>query len=199
LSTAFADAYRTSAALLANAVDHLTEGGVAPDPEEAAAAGRRLDDALRQYLAEQGGKRVALESVSALASGAERLRFAGLSVNAMGGARPTGTRPSAELQPVADVLDRRAHQVTSWYATLADAFAAGRQALPEPALRPNGDSFVQVVLPVLDRSGDEARAEQVERMLWTAQYVGDIDRLRTDLLGPAAQVVDARTVPWWHL
>ena len=43
----------------------------------------RLDDALRQYLAERGSKHVALEKVTTLTNGAARLRLAGEAIARM--------------------------------------------------------------------------------------------------------------------
>jgi hypothetical protein len=197
LGLAFADAYRTGADLLGRSTARLTGAGIAaPDAEQAASAGRRLEDALRQYLAEQGGKRVPLESVSALAAGAARLRFAGTAIVGLDGSGRTRRR-DADLEPVIGVLERRAEQVRSWYEQLAAALDRRPGPLPAAADGGGAEPFLEVVLPAIERCGDGDRATYAETLLWSAQYVGDVDRQRRDLLEPASQVAAARARPWW--
>jgi hypothetical protein len=50
----------------------------------------------------------------------------------------------------------------------------------------------------VDKCGDDSRAEQAERLLWSGQYIGDINRLRGELLGPAEQVRSIHRKPWWE-
>lgn len=204
LGAAYAEAFRTSARYLQDSVDGLTGRGPSADLSgpEATAAGVRLDDALRQYLAEQGGKSVPLESVAALANGAARLRLAGVAISDLRAGAPEGTVAGTVddgLAGPAGVLDRRAAQVTGWYGELADAFSVGDGAAP-PAVAdsPDGASFLEVVLPAVERCGDEQRAERAERLLWSGQYLGDVDRLRLELAGPAAEVVAAQARPLWR-
>jgi MFS family permease len=201
LGVAYAEAYRSAARYLQDSVDSLT--GHAAEPgisgPEATAAGVRLDDALRQYLAEQGGKSVPLESVAALANGAARLRLAGVAIADLRAGAPEGTVAQDGLAGPAGVLDRRAAHVTGWYGELADAFTVGRGAAPPPVPDGSDDaSFLEVVLPAVERCGDESRAERAERLLWSGQYLGDVDRLRLDLTGPAAEVVAAQARPLWR-
>ena len=74
LGTAYAEAYSTAARFLRQSIAALDDRTTTPDAvgDIATAAGARLDDALRQYLAEQGTKRVPLDSVATLAGGATR-------------------------------------------------------------------------------------------------------------------------------
>ena len=44
----------------------------------------------------------------------------------------------------------------------------------------------------------EQRAARAEQVLWAGQYLGDVDRLRLDLLAPAGQVRAAQSRPWWR-
>jgi hypothetical protein len=60
-------------------------------------------------------------------------------------------------------------------------------------------SFLDVVLPAVDHCADGTCAAQAERLLWSGQYVGDLDQLRADLVEPARQVAAAEARPWWHL
>ena len=200
LGTAMADAYGTSAEYLRQSIAGLTgRGSLADGRTSALAAGVRLDDALRQYLAEQGAKHVPLSSVATLANGAARLRLAGTAIARLQEQAPDGrvaTTDPGLAAPLA-LLDRRAEQVTLWYSQLAGAFTRAAAALPSA---PDGadESFLDVVLPAVHSCGDQERAARAEQVLWSGQYLGDVDRLRTDLLEPGRQVSEARALPWWR-
>jgi uncharacterized membrane protein YccC len=203
LGAALAEAYRASAAFLRQAVDHVT-GGRAEPPDDALvamAAGDRLDEALRQYLAERGTKNVPLESVVALANGAARVRLAGSAIKHLQVAAgpPVAAAGHDVLDGSADVLLRRTADVSGWYDALAAGFERAGSGLPDHTAVAPSASFLDVVLPAVDHCADGRCAEQAERLLWSGQYVGDVDQLRADLLGPAQQVVAAETRPWWRL
>jgi hypothetical protein len=205
LGAAYADAYRAAAEYLHAAVDRLVGRGAAPVQVGARAmeAGYRLDDALRQYLAEKGAKQVPLESVTMLANGASRLRLAGMAISRLRKDAPDGSvvPPGDErLRQPAAVLHDRARLVGGWYTALADDFTANgsvADALPDIDAPTSVDSFLDVVLPAIDGCGDPDRASRAEQLLWSGQYLGDVDRLRIDLREPADQVRAARARPWW--
>jgi uncharacterized membrane protein YccC len=205
LGDALAEAYRAGAEYFVAAVRDVVAGADAAGGGPAGttshtasgasrASATRLDDALRQYLAEQGAKHVPLEDVAVLAGGAARLRLAGMAV-----AELAGAGSAAELAEPGGVLNRRANQVASWYADLADAFAgrAGDRAVsaPDP---PADESFLDVVLPRITGCGEPEVALAAERLLWSGQYLGDVDQLRSDLVAPAAKVRAARARAWWR-
>jgi uncharacterized membrane protein YccC len=201
LGSALAEAYHTAAAYLRQSVDHATGRRLDPPDtgHEAMAAGERLDEALREYLAEQGTKRVPLESVAALANGATRVRLAGTAIKRLQLGQADGLPPDSAagvLAQPADVLARRAEEVTRWYEALAAGFARRGSALPADGRGSSAGSFLEVVLPVVETCDDGQRA-QAERLLWSGQYLGDVDTLRPELLEPAAQVVAAQAHPWW--
>jgi uncharacterized membrane protein YccC len=201
LGNALGEAYHAAAAYLRESVEHVTGLRMSP-PESglaAMAAGERLDEALRQYLAEQGTKQVPLESVAALANGAARVRLAGTAIKRLPLDTPAGRLVGSgdeSLDVPVDVLVRRMRDVAGWYEMLAEAFARPGSPLPQDGSSP-GESFLDVVLPAIDRCGDPERAAHAEQLLWSGQYVGDVDQLRHDLLTPAAQVAAARAGPWW--
>lgn len=202
LGSALAEAYGVAAAYLRQAVEHVTgERAEPPDAgQQAMAASERLDEALRQYLAERGTKQVPLESVAALANGASRVRLAGTAIKRLQFGQPDGSPPvpaDAVLGPPAQVLARRADEVARWYEALAGVFARPAGAPPLDGATVAGDSFLDVVLPAV-RACDEAQRTQAERLLWSGQYLGDVDRLRVDLLEPAQEVAKARARPWWE-
>ena len=97
-------------------------------------------------------------------------------------------------------LDRRGRAVTDWYGALARTFEGPGAAAHSPSLdpTPDGTSFLEIVLPAVERCGDPDRAQRAERLLWAGQYVGDVDRLRQDLLEPATQIAAARARAWWR-
>ena len=203
LGAALDEAYRGSARYLRQAVEHIT--GLRQQPPDlgapAMAAGERLDDALRQYLAERGAKRVSLENVIALANGAARVRLAATAIKRLNGAAPgpaaTADRDHALDGPI-DVLLRRTERVTQWYEELAENFAGPAGRHPAPDAPEDGPSFLDVVLPAVARCGDPGRAARAEQLLWSGQYLGDVDQLRGDLLEPAEQLREARAQPWWR-
>src|SRR5439155_23733562 len=101
-----------------------------------------------------------------------------------------------ELERPASVLAGRAVDVTSWYRTLGAAFARPDRPLPADGHTDSAESFLEVVLPVVETCDDALRA-QAERLLWSGQYLGDVDRLRPERLEPARHVAAARARPWW--
>lgn len=204
LGSAFGEAYRASADYLRSAVAGLTGNGETGRPLGSIAtwAGSRLDEALRQYLAEKGAKTVPLESVAALANVATRLRLAGMAIASLPSAVPGGVvvgagdadRNGRLAEPVA-VLTRQAEEVTSRYVALADGFEGG---FVPPPVQVSGGSFLDVVLPAVDRCGDAELAARAEQLLWPGQYLGDVNLLRAHLVEPAEQVTAARSKSWWR-
>lgn len=204
LASAYAEAYSTAARFLRQSIAAL-DGRTDPPAavgDVATAAGIRLDDALRQYLAEQGTKQVPLESVTVLAGGASRLRLAGVAINRLHAHSPDGVMvPAGDeglAQPVA-LLQRRADHVSEWYDELADTVSGRSDQLPVLDGTPSTESFLDVVLPAVRSCGDTEQAERAERLLWSGQYLGDVDQLRADLVDPAGQVGAARAHKWWRM
>ena len=85
-----------------------------------------------------------------------------------------------------------------WYAELADVISARAATLPPLDGATNGASFLDVVLAAVHGCGDPDRARRAEPLLWSGQYLGDVDRLRADLATPAALVGSARRRGWWR-
>ena len=188
LGEALSEAYEDGAAYLRESVGFLTgQRPSAPDVHGSAQGSFwRLDDAFRQYLAERGAKNVPLESITTLANGAARLRLAGTAVNRLHLTLPAHT--DQQLATPADLLVGQTERVASWYGSLGEVlagrsdFAAGGRAVDA-----GDDSFLDVILPAVN-GGDSARAEQAERLLWSGQYVGDLNRMRAELVDPAGAV-----------
>ena len=143
-----------------------------------------------------------LESVAVLAGGATRVRLAGVAINQLHENAPQGVvvpADDAELAEPANLLQRRADDVSEWYAELADVVAGRAAQLPPVDGVPDGSSFLDVVLPAVHSCGDPERASRAEQLLWSGQYLGDVDRLRADLVAPAGLIGTARARAWWRL
>ena len=200
LGSALADAYAAAAEHLRQAVEHLTGARVnAPESAPAAlAAGRRLDDALRQYLAERGAKNVPLADVAALVNGAARVRLAGSAIKRLHVGATDDHAVHDDLRGPGELLAGRAGHISDWYVALGRAFVDGRDGLPAPAAA-GGASFLELILPEVRRCPDPDAAPHAEQLLWAGQYVGDLDQLRGYLVEPAAKVRAARARPWWRM
>ncbi len=203
LSGALAEAYRSGADYLHRVITGLLSPEEEADPEPPnSGATHRLDDAFRQYLAEAGAKRVPLASIVALTNGAARLHLAGLAVlgirtSAAGvEVSPEASVRSLGLEQPAQLLHREVDAVQGWFRELADIFRGAKR--PVPQIDSPQDSFLDAVLPVIDRCGDPDRAAGAEQLLWAGQYLGDVDRFRQELVEPAGQVSAALAEPWWH-
>jgi uncharacterized membrane protein YccC len=194
LGTALAEAYWAGADHVRAAVEYVS-GSRSDRPEmhgAAAATGARMDTALRQYLAERGAKNVPLESITALANGASRLRLAG---DAIAQLKTLG--PAEPLEEPVTLLVDQTDQVTDWYRTLGDIMAGGHGAVPRVEAVSANASFLDVVLPAINGCGDPARADLAERLLWSGQYVGDVNRMRLELIEPVGQVREIRGRAAW--
>ncbi len=193
LGTALAEAYWAGADHVREAVEYVSgRRAEGPTMRAAAATGARMDTALRQYLAERGAKNVPLENITAVANGASRLRLAGDAISQL------KTFGAADLleEPVS-LLVSQTDQVTDWYRTLGDILAGGHGAVPAVEPASANASFLDVVLPAINGCGDPTRAELAERLLWSGQYVGDVNRMRLDLVAPVMQLREVRNRASW--
>ncbi|HEY2983076.1 MAG TPA: FUSC family protein [Jatrophihabitantaceae bacterium] len=201
LGQAMSDGYRSAAAYLLDSVRYAAGYGGRPFTahQRARAAAWRLDDALRQYLAERGSKHVALEKVTTLTNGAGRLRLAGEAIARM--QQGENSAAADGLDAPARLLANRADDVTGWYQTLAGVLSGDATDVPPVGspVRTGGDdeSFLDVLIPSVRGCGDAQRARDAQRLLWSAQYLGDVNLLRGELVEPAAEVRTARRRPLW--
>ncbi|MBV8430649.1 MAG: FUSC family protein, partial [Solirubrobacterales bacterium] len=191
LGRTLAQAYTQSAQYLADAVAYgvgcCDPSGLAPPPPReqalaAAAASRRLDDAFRGYLAEQGTKPAPLADATALVTGVTGLRLAGDAVLDLweeGGAAP-GDRSAARRE-----LIQSAATMTDWY----DRFAAsltrdGGIPIPVPSDRVSDARLVATVAHDL-RDADGRSSATGVRVIWTGDHLDAVRRLEETLVGPA--------------
>src|SRR5581483_3617477 len=135
-----ADAYRSGAAYLRQAVEWAAgRRGAAPDTAlPAAAAGARLDEALRGLLAEQGTKHVSRQDLWRLVGGSLRLRLTAHAIAELPG------DPSA-IASVRDTLERRTETLATWYEQLAALVAPPNHVSPRelqpPSLGPSSETI----------------------------------------------------------
>jgi uncharacterized membrane protein YccC len=174
-----ADAYRTGAAYLRQAVDWACGvGDAAPGGALAAAtAGERLDEALRGFLAEQGTKHVPRQDLSRLVGGSLRLRLT---------ARAIAELPADAnaVDAVRDSLERRTETLATWYHELADR--VGRPNHTEPQeLRP----------PRFEPVG---HAPDSYYGVWLCEHLSHLAEHLPELVRPAEEVAQVRRQPWWR-
>jgi uncharacterized membrane protein YccC len=174
-----ATAYTRGAEYVGAATRQLVSGS---DPSRSLRAGKdarlatvRLGDALRQYLAE-GSRRDNLESLGALAAGANRVRTAAQSLSSL-----AGTDGSSAHLPCATVLDGQINAVRSWYVTLAASLADASE-VPPPTER-DADQRSRVLRCVRDAiaSGDRSEVAPALTLLWAAQHLDILRRLEPRL------------------
>ena len=192
LSRALSDAYVESATYLRSAVTFgmarcdLSVPPVAPPNTqalEAAAAGRRLDDAFRSWLAERGAKPLPLAQVTSLVTGVVGIRLAGDAVLALWQAddgQAVGYRESARLE-----LLGKAKDIQDWYNELAHCVLTGAD-LRDP-VGADAESDRRLIDAVRnDFRGDDGTAtETAVRMIWTADHLDASRRFQARLAEPA--------------
>jgi len=120
VSVDLADAYRSAMDYLSSAVHDILgragPRGTAQAADDAAASSRRLDAALRGYLAEQGPKVVHREELAALVAGSTRLSLTASSIASLA---MRGRDGGSE----ADAIDRELHELAVSVGHVADGLA----------------------------------------------------------------------------
>jgi uncharacterized membrane protein YccC len=186
IGTALSSAYRVGAVYLDSAVAYAIGTAFAPTSElrDTLAAGRRLDDALRQYLAERGAKTVPLSALTAAANGATRLRLAGEAIEGLRLVDHGYTVVPDHLTTSTTLVRREATSVRDWYTAVVDALDPHRPGTPPP---PACDAeTVEDVLTVLrtDLIADVAAGgdtEHAKSLLWASLYLQDMRVLESRL------------------
>jgi uncharacterized membrane protein YccC len=176
-----ADAFRSGATYLREAIDWVC-GRRTDAPQAGAVAfvtARRLDDALRGFLAEQGTKHIEKEELWRLVGGTLRLRLTAHTVAGL----PQGWA-AHHGQPLGTVM-RQADELCSWYFELAASVDA-----PRPSANP------RLAVPALECG--EPPPGRYRRTIWLEQYLSQlVDHLEV-LIDPAAHVARIRARPWWR-
>ncbi len=176
-----ADAFRSGATYLREAIDWVC-GARGDAPQAGAVAfvtARRLDDALRGFLAEQGTKHIEKEELWRLVGGTLRLRLTAHTIAGL----PHGWA-ARHGQPVETVV-RQADELCGWYQELAASVDA-----------PRAGAGPRLSVPSL--ACDEPVPGRYRRTIWLEQYLSQlVDHLEV-LIDPAAHVAAIRARPWWR-
>jgi uncharacterized membrane protein YccC len=191
LRQSLAAAYEGSADYMASAVRRLVAADgserrpSAPQParEIARSSANRLDEALREYLAESPAQRANLDSVATLVSGATRVRLAAYSLSTLAPA----PAPGAALARCDDALTASVDGLRAWYVSLADALV-GRTALPSPRPRDDGDSGLVRCARQALVGGDDSMVGPALSLLWASQHLDNLWGLGAHLIEPAGEL-----------
>jgi uncharacterized membrane protein YccC len=177
-----ADAYRTGAEYLTEAVDWALGLRDTPPTEGPAAitAGIRLDEALRGYLAEQGNKRVSKEDLWHLVMASTRLRQTAYSVAALHSPTAIGA-PGPEQE----ALTKEAASLARFYDQVA--LLVGRPVAKQ-VLAP-------VSLPELD---GHVGVHLHHDLVWIREHLDHLGSHATTIPQPALLVAEQRRLPWWR-
>jgi uncharacterized membrane protein YccC len=176
-----ADAYRSGAAYLRQAVDWAAGlRNSAPDAAlPAAAAGARLDEALRGLLAEQGTKRIGRQDLWRLVGGSLRLRLTARAIAELPG-------DASAIAAVREPLERRTEALATWYEQLAALVTRPDHVAPRELQPPS--------FPADDT--DHAPASYYG--VWLCEHLSHLGEHLGELVKPAAQVAQIRRRPWWR-
>jgi uncharacterized membrane protein YccC len=193
-----ADAYRDGGSYLTEAVDWaLGLRGRAPEAGgPTAAAGLRLDDAVRAYLAEQGSKRLAKEDLWLLVMASMRLRLTAYSLASLrhrvGSSYPEG---SGHADGVRAALRGLAGELDDFYERIA--FQVGRPAhgSPLPAEVPVLAGIGAAAQPGGD---DDLMLLDHPHALWVREHLHHLAQHAAAVPAPAHHVAELRRTPWWR-
>jgi uncharacterized membrane protein YccC len=177
-----ADAYRTGAEYLTQAVDWALGLRDTPPTEGSAAitAGIRLDEALRGFLAEQGNKRVSKEDLWGLVMASTRLRQTAYSVAALHS--PTAIGASG---PEQEALTKDAAHLALFYDQVA--LLVGRPVANQ-VLAP-------VSVPELDK---QSGVHLHHDLVWVREHLNHLGSHAYAIPQPALLVAEQRRLPWWR-
>lgn len=171
-----AGGYLTDAANWALGVRHEI-----PTASSAIAAGARLDDAMRGFLAEQGAKKVPKEVLWRLNAGALRARLTGYSLAGL-------PNPNGEPDALHSSLGALADQVAAWYDYLASRLDRTDHGTVPVLAPPRFEDPVVADAGVGDLGG----------ALWVSEHLKHLTPRLADLVEPAQQVAAQRHRPWWR-
>ena len=200
LGAALADAYADSVRYLASAVEFgmsRCDSGIPSGPpptdaaRRAAAAGRRLDDTFRGYLAERGAKSIPLAEITGLLMGFAGLRLAGDAVIDLW-QRDDGL--DGERAAARQELLARSGSMVDWYESFA-ASLTGNGEVPEPLTQDAFDDSRLLDVLSRDLGGSDGRATgTAARMIWTGDHLDAARRLQGTLVAPARRARVRRAI-----
>jgi hypothetical protein len=184
---ALADAYSQAAGYLTAAVAFATsccDGGAPPhgppdnQAARAARAARRLDDAFRSFVAEQGMKRLPLAQATALVNGPSGLRLAAEGILELW--HGVSTADDGRVDATRELMSR-ADAIDGWYRGFAAALD-GERPLPEASTAPQWSDgrLLRTIEHDLSDGAESASATAV-RIVWTGDHLDAARRLESGL------------------
>jgi hypothetical protein len=222
-----ADAFRSGASYLTQAVDWALSELLVPPAAAAAAAsaGTRLDDAVRGYLTEQGSKRLSKEDLWALVNAAMRLRLtahtlAGLRTpaQALGGDVPPEALIEAACLPLPGSQEYAGAPACTGLRTVAAGLAGFYDAVAEEVRRPGHSDLAPVPAPAMTGpavprrqaaaalAGPAGRPEVIApaqqlphpHLLWVQEHLHHLSISAQTVSEPALRLAEIRQRPWWR-
>jgi uncharacterized membrane protein YccC len=194
-----ADAFRRGAAYLTQSVDWAL--GTRRDPPDTAvaavAAGIRLDEALRGFLAEQGTKQLSKQDLWTLVTATMQLRLtattlAGLQAAEHGGHHYRG------IAHARTAMEHDTADLAGFYERVA--VLVGRPALDEVVLPVSVPAFVG-----MGGTGEAGRGNLVRiitahhlHLLFVAECLQYLSSHAQAATGPAWHMAEQRRLPWWR-
>jgi uncharacterized membrane protein YccC len=195
LGRALSDSFVANSGYLADAVDRLTAttGQVDTEPGQRAShsAYQRLDDAIRQFLAERGAKVVPVETVANLFTGSNRIRLAAFTLSTLPAFPSVAGRPEPEPVAIAGAVLRDSFASSHrWYEEFAEMLANRRASLdPPPAHDEILHDVLQKAFDVARSLHNRDRLRKVLQMLWADELLEAQRQVQTDLADAADRFV----------
>ena len=188
MMAALVDSHRSSADALASATRSAADsyahdrGAAGLALEHARAAGARIDDAIRSYLADRGSKPAPLEEINAAANGARRVRLA---AEAIASTETPPDHPVPDLRLDRDHVIAAADSAANWYRTAAAALEGSAPLAPAEVA--GAETAILSSVAANPGAFDGGSAEQQARGLWEiALHVDGVTRLQARLERPLA-------------
>jgi uncharacterized membrane protein YccC len=190
-----ADAFRCGADYLTDAASWAL-GASEERPGRAVAAtgaGRRLDDALRGYLTEQGSKRLAKDDLWTLAMASLRLRLTAHSLASLPPA-PTAAAAPVHGEAARATLGQQAAELAAFYVRIAAQVARPEHGASAPA-----DVAVPAGLAGQpDGPCTEGPPHYHPEALWVRDHLRHLESHAASITGPATRLAWLRRTPWWR-
>ena len=194
---ALSELYLQSATALERSVQQLASAG---EPEStldevigrARGASYRLDDALREYLAERGTKSVPIESLAAVCNGGNRVRLAAEAISGLCRTEEPVTSAASPLRAAGAELVGTASAAATWLQQTAEILLdPAPQEKPAPAAIPvQAEHLVLETFRAAPIAIDNKEFAERAKDLWQAAlYVDDVTRLE-GRLGTAVAVLN---------
>jgi uncharacterized membrane protein YccC len=191
LGRALSQAFVTSSAYLATAVDRLTMTSqfvdIAPRQRDAHRDYVLLDDAFRQFFAERGAKVVSVDTIARLFTGSNRVRLGAFVLGTLRVQPPAEGLAEVEAIKVAEAVLRDSYAATHrWYEEFADLLADRRTDLSLPP--PQSETLHHVLRAAFNEVREQHRSDRVRtalQMAWADELLEGQASMQTDLLASA--------------